>query len=322
MSNIEEVQKQIGNERLVNLLRAIDLEMAQTDEDHVADDESLIEKWAAGLLTVDEHELVLKHLAGCHECSQFFHDMTGAGIFERAGRAAETNVVSADSAVVPTPTLIRSEQPTTSRTGRQSWIVVTTAACALIAVAGYMATRSGGGGLLLAQGDFGRITHYLNEAEFATVAAGSYAKAGGVPIAVRPDVNRDRQLDRLPDQISRNPSDTTLRLNYGQLLLEAGRPEDAIREFEFAAVTAPDNHFALLGLGLAQFRAKQTVDAESTFARIPDDSPVTISAKLNQIVCLIALDRKDRARELWQLIPEGSRTEKLRRVLDAGMVPE
>lgn len=322
MSNIEEVQKQIGNERLVNLLRAVDLEMAQTDEDHVADDESLIEKCAAGLLTADEHELVLKHLAVCHECSQFFHDMTEAGIFERSERVAEAKVVPADSAVVPTPTLLPSEQPTTSGTSRQSWIVVTTAACALIAVAGYMATRSGGGGLLLAQGDFGRITHYLNEAEFATVAAGSYAKAGGVPIAVRPDANRDRQLDRLPDQISRNPSDTTLRLNYGQLLLEAGRPEDAIREFEFAAVTAPDNHFALLGLGLAQFRAKQTVDAESTFARIPDDSPVTISAKLNQIVCLIALDRKDQARELWQLIPEGSRTEKLRRVLDAGMVPE
>lgn len=328
MSNIEDLRKQIGTERLVKILRAVDLETAQTDEDHVADDVSLLEKWSVGLLTVDEHEMILSHLAVCHECSQFFHDMTRAGMFQRSGFAPESENIVSEASVVRKPFLIQQSPeikygPRPEQADRrQSWIVVATAACALIAVAGYMATHSPGGRLLLAQRDFGRLTHYLNEAEFAMVAAGSFAKAGVIPGPVRPDARRDQELNRLKKRISENPSDMTPRLNYGQLLLEAGRPDESIQEFQVAADQAPENHFALLGLGLAQFRAKQIADAEVTFARIPDGSRLVVTARLNQILCLIALDRKDQARALWKRIPKESQTEKIRRVLEAGTLPE
>jgi tetratricopeptide (TPR) repeat protein len=328
MSNIEDPRKQIGNERLVSLLRSIDLETAQTDEDHVADDESLLEKWSAGLLTGDEHEMILSHLAACHECSQFFHDMTRAGVFQSSGFAHESEKIISEASVVREPLLIQQDQklqygqrPSLETRGK-SWIVVATAACALLAVAGYMATNSTGGRLLLAQGDFGRLTHYLNEAEFAMVAAGSFAKAGGIPGPVRTDASRDQELNRLKKRIAENPSDMTPRLNYGQLLLEAGRPHESIQEFQVAAERAPENHFALLGLGLAQFRAKQIADAEVTFARIPEGSRLAVTARLNQILCLIALDRKDQARLMWQQVPKESQTEQIRRVLEAGTLPE
>ncbi|MCA9008705.1 MAG: tetratricopeptide repeat protein [Planctomycetaceae bacterium] len=328
MSSINEIQKQIGNERLVNLLRAVDLETAQTDDDHVADDETLIEKWAAGLLTVDEHELVLKHLAGCHECSQFIHDMTRAGIFENS---VAGSVVSdrPDSPTRQKIDLIIESEPTTSvntrwsenqefrRSPRQRGIVVATAACALMALFGYLLTRNGdvqNSSIRLANTEFRQLSHYLSEAQFAAIVT-SGGKGPKIPDIILPDTDRDQKLERLAGLIEKSPDDAIHKLNFGQVLLEAGQFEKALEQFEAANVLESNNPYALLGRGIAQFRLGELALAEQSFAAVADNVRVGVSARVNRALTLIALGRKDEARDLWRTVPTALQEEKISNVL-------
>jgi hypothetical protein len=333
MSSREEIRRTIGNERLVNLLREVDRKLAETDKDHFADDELLVEKWAAGSLTDDEYEAVLKHLAACDECSQFLHDMTQAGIFGNA--AAESDVSNQTdslqkrnsnlekkaglSMIVDRP----SEVPSFSRPRRQSGLVVTTAACALIAFVGYIVTQTSDlpdNSLLLGKAEFGQVTHYLSEAQFGSIVSAN-GKGPNVPDIILPDVRRDRELVRLAGLVDRYPKNATHKLNLGQVLLEAGQFEAAHTQFQAATALEPENPYALLGRGIAEFRRGELELAEQSFAAVADDVSAGVSARVNRVLTLIALDRMDEACELWKTVPTEDQAEKISNVLQVD-IPE
>jgi len=67
--------------------------------------------------------------------------------------------------------------------------------------------------------------------------------------------------------VALGPKDADRRRRWGDALLEAGRPAEAIDAFESSLNLAPDHPDALLGLGLARLRAGAAAAAEAALRR-------------------------------------------------------
>ncbi len=315
MNSAEEFRRLLGSEKLVALLREVDRELAQPDAPHIADDPDLLQRWEMGLLTVEEHDAVLQHLADCHECSQFLGDMTQAGVMHLngiidAGSLSETQ--NDPEAIV---SLARPASDTAHAPRSTRWYAVAAAACALAIVGLFVSqSRLKSMDVRLADAKFGQLTHYLSQQDFAAVVVPGLAKSGDHS-AIEPDAKRDQEIRRLTTLTQQTPENSAYRLNLGQLLLEAGRYDEAETQFQTEAQRHPENMIARLGLGLVQFRRGQTEAAERTFAEISGSGPVSVSARVNQVLCLLALQRKPEAREVWKSVPVQQRDDRISRVL-------
>lgn len=318
MSDAEEFRRTLGSKKLVALLCAVDREVAQSQDAHIADDPVLLERWDNGLLTVEEHDAILQHLAICHECSQFIGDMARAGVMQ-FGEARDPEPSTEHHLNSRPPegakrAAIDADHARPHRTGR--WFAVTTAACALAAVIGVFVSRSRPESMdvRLADAEFGQLLHYLNQKDFAAIVVSGWSKSGEQR-SIEPDEERDRDIRKLTAMIERAPENSGYRLNLGQRLVEAGLYEKAASQFKMVTERDPENMFARLGTGLAQFQGGYIDAAEETFAAISVDSPLSVSARVNRVLCLLALGRKPEARKVWNTVPSELRDERLRRVL-------
>jgi hypothetical protein len=316
LNNPEEFRVGVGSDKLVALLRDIDRELAQSDGPHVADDQDLLARWENGLLTEEGHAAVLQHLAVCHECSQFIGDMTRAGVMHLNGGVDIDSPSEAQTDSEAVVTLARPVRDTERSLRSTPWYAVTAVACALAVIIGLSVSRSDPESLevRLADAKFGRLTHYLSQQDFAAIVVPGLAKSGDQSV-VQPDETRDQEIQRLTALSQQRPEKSEHQLDLGQLLLEAGRYDEAESQFLTVAQRHPDNMSARLGIGLVQFRRGQIEAAERTFAEISGNGPVSVSARVNQVICLLALDRKPESREIWNKIPPEHRDERIGRVL-------
>jgi len=308
----EEFRRLLGSEKLVALLRQVDRELAQPQDSHVADDPDLLERWENGLLTVEEHDAVLQHLAACHECSQFIGDMTQAGVMRLNGvvDAGSPSTTQNDS-----DAFVSLGRPAIN-TERTRWYAFVAAACAVAAIIGLFASQSRPEAMdvRLADAKFGQLLHYLSQQDFAAIVVPGLAKSGDHS-AIKPDAKRDQEIQRLTALTQQSPENSEYRLNLGQLLLEAGRFDEAESQFLTEAQRQPESMTARLGIGLVQFRRGQIEAAERTFAEISGNGPVSVSARVNQVLCLLALQRKSEAREVWNQVPPEQQDKRISRVL-------
>jgi serine/threonine protein kinase/tetratricopeptide (TPR) repeat protein len=73
--------------------------------------------------------------------------------------------------------------------------------------------------------------------------------------------------------LASDPQNTDVRVTLGQVRLQTGRPDDAIREFNQALAQQPSNVDALLGLGEAYKTLAKPTDAESAYKRAIEQQP-------------------------------------------------
>ena len=185
----------------------------------------------------------------------------------------------------------------------------------------YLVTRDSGtpdSNLLLAQLERGQLTHYLTDSELGTVATGGYTKGPAGSVIVPMDEERDERMQDVGEAKARTPENIAVRLNYGQLLLEDGQLSDSLEEFNEVLRRDSENTLAQLGQAIVWFRQSRVEDAEAQFARIAADKHVGPAATLNRVICLLAMNRKSEAKELWKSLPDSSQPEKIRRILTAG----
>ena len=79
-----------------------------------------------------------------------------------------------------------------------------------------------------------------------------------------------RIADRLVPYIAKNPSDAQARVFLARAFSNLGRVEESVAEFEKALAIAPNNMFAISGLGQARFRQRRYADAETLLSKAID----------------------------------------------------
>lgn len=321
MTSPEELINEPGSERLLQLLRSVDRSRPTPAGSHFVDDDEVLDRWSAGELTKDEHRNLLQHLAACSECSDILQEMILAEAFEFPKPLSVDQSVheetSAEQVSVSVTTSSHPDSEPQRAPRRWAGFAVSTAACCL-ALIGYLVFRGSGDDMTdvtLAQADYGQLTHYLTNPEFGSMVTGGHSKGGGGTLFVPPDEDRDKRIEAMSQTVASAPENLTARLNLAQLLLEAGELEDAVSEFEFVLQKRPRHPAAKLGRAMVWYRQKKAIEAEAEFAELGTNSVAGVSARINQVVCLIAMERKAEARAIWDTIPATARPEKLERVL-------
>ena len=308
----DEFIKELGSERLLQLMQAVDTSASQSDGPHFVDDDQLLDRWSASELTPAEHSEIISHLARCRECSLIVQEMIDAEAFVLP---AQVRDVDEETARLDASWATASNQ--SSRRNRLR-VLMSIAACVFVAAFGFFATRGSGTldpDLLLAQADHAQLTHYLTESEFGSIAAG--VKGTG-SVFVPSNADLDRRLEDAKAEIGRKSADRVARLNFGQLLLEDGRLDEALDEFEVVLARDADNVPAKLGQAMVWFRQQKVAAAERVFASLESDESIGAAAGLNRVICLLTLDRKEDAAAIWKTLPPSARPERIRRILRAG----
>lgn len=320
MSKQDETATELGSGALGRIIQAMNRNAATVDGPHFVDDDELLDRWSLTQLSKEEHQQIIAHLARCSECADTVRKMIENDALDfPAPDDTPHEVDDAGKTVSEDPRVELPRNKTVTRSRTRS--VLVTAACLLIAVTGYLVfrqTQFTEPDVLLAQANYGTLTHYLTEAEFGAVVTGQHTKGPGTIVLVPRDSDREERIQEAHAAKQETPDSLSVRLNYGQVLLEDGQLDEALAEFEFVLSRDPANASAQLAQGMVWFRQKKTAQAAAQFESLAGDDTYGDSATVNQVLCLIALNQKDQAAQLWQAVPEAMRTEQISRVLSAG----
>lgn len=333
MSPPEDLIPEAEIDRLLHLLRIVDRSSVPAAGPHIVDDDDLLDRWSAGDLTRVEHSGLLQHVTLCAECSDILQEMLLAealefpavaavdvsGSQERQNlfpEAAQTDALVAELAPVGTDGF-RPELTFRPRLRKWMGYAVTAVACCLIMIGYFLFrdSRADLGDVALAQTDLGQLTHYLTNSEFGTMVTGGRSKGGTGAIFVPPDEQRDQRIDIISQTVSNSPESLEARLNLAQALLEAGELARALSELEFVLQRKPNDSVARLGRAMVWYRMTRVAEAEAEFAALGTNSIVGIAARINQVICLLALDKKTEALRLWESVPQADRPQRLVPVL-------
>jgi tetratricopeptide (TPR) repeat protein len=122
------------------------------------------------------------------------------------------------------------------------------------------------------------------------------------PVSLTPkelSLDEQQRLHQFAEAVQKFPRQIELRLNYGMLLLKAGRKDDAQAQFEAARDIQPESSSAHLGLGLVLFERRKFQEALDEFQLAARLEPLRDDVTLNLAITLERLDRKADARSVW-----------------------
>ncbi len=98
--------------------------------------------------------------------------------------------------------------------------------------------------------------------------------------------------------------DVEVLLNRGYAALRLGSTEAALPEFQAALATAPENHWAWIGQGLARFFLDDYVSAEQSFQRAADLDARSTAAWMNLAMTLEEQGKNQQAKLIWKRLIE------------------
>lgn len=122
------------------------------------------------------------------------------------------------------------------------------------------------------------------------------------PVSLTPkelSLDEQQRLHQFSEAVQKFPRQMELRLNYGMLLLKAGKKDDAQAQFEAARDIQPESSSAHLGLGLVLFERRRFPEALDEFQLAARLEPSRDDVKLNLAITLERLDRTADARSVW-----------------------
>lgn len=134
-----------------------------------------------------------------------------------------------------------------------------------------------------------------------------------------PEVDQaiEHLLSELAQAVTEHPHGVELKLNYGQLLLNLKRLEEAREQFTAALALAPDDALTRLGMGLVEFERGAYEKALLQFERAAALAPKNPSACMNAAMCLEQLGRHAEAQSYWRRAAALTDDAKLRQQIEA-----
>jgi tetratricopeptide (TPR) repeat protein len=143
--------------------------------------------------------------------------------------------------------------------------------------------------------------------EYALASAGLLTRYGyqidgfaGIKPLPTEDLATERQRESLRQAVTQYPDCVELRINYGQLLLEQSRKVEAREQFQAARRLAPENVWALLGLGLTEFDLGQPAAALEHFQELLRLAPEMVAAHVDAAAAAQQAGQPKLAEQYWR----------------------
>jgi cytochrome c-type biogenesis protein CcmH/NrfG len=134
----------------------------------------------------------------------------------------------------------------------------------------------------------------------APAGGASAAPAGGTAQASPPaplDPNEARALESLA---ARQPGDSAVRVELGNLYMDHQRWDDAIRWYREALALAPENPDVATDMGACYVHSGRPAEGLSEFDRVLAKNPDHRNARFNRGVALLELGRTLEAADTWE----------------------
>jgi len=129
----------------------------------------------------------------------------------------------------------------------------------------------------------------------ATAAAAASPATVQAPATLDPDVTRS--LESLAAQ---QPGDAAVRVELGNLYMDHGRWNDAIRWYGEALALAPNDPDVATDMGACYVHSGRPAEGLAEFDRVLERNPQHRNARFNRGVALLDLGRPDQAADTWE----------------------
>lgn len=263
--------------------------------DHFVDNQEMVEGWYTRLLSEEESRQVAEHLGGCSYCQEAVAEFYVLGLHHdyRSGKEKCFSRSPSDIAKATWP--------------RRIMLFVSTAALLLL-VSGIYLSQTGGKARELARqlNERRGITSAVTLAQRSLVSDYGFTMDGfsmmksGPGETLLPLTPEEEEIRRDYHEASaRFPENEILRLNYGQFLLEVGRLDESILQFETVLQQVPRQSEAELGLALALFAKRDFETSLHHFQTLLRKKPDSIPYLLNAAACHVQMDDNEAARSCW-----------------------
>ena len=110
----------------------------------------------------------------------------------------------------------------------------------------------------------------------------------------------DLASETLSQMVKTSPDSYRVHQLTAELLLEEDRSEDAIKEYELALRSRPEDMTLHFGLGQAHFKLRSMPSAIAEFQKVLERNPSNAEASFNVARCYMFLQQPDEAREFAQ----------------------
>jgi tetratricopeptide (TPR) repeat protein len=134
------------------------------------------------------------------------------------------------------------------------------------------------------------------------IAVGSVLAIVVLAALARDQVSRWRNSETLFRHTLAVAGESLLRTNLGGALIELERWEDALREYDIALSTTPNDMVAWFNVGIAAGKLRRWEEAEEAFRTVVEADPSDLKALFNLGNCLAKQQRWDEALAAYRAV--------------------